>query len=318
MNALAARSPAALTRPLPLDRNPAAVYLAGLGPGSRRTMRQALDAIAALLQPGTDTDALTLPWWELRAQHTAAIRSQLAAHHAPATANKALAALRGVLRAAWRLELMAAEEYQRAADIPSVRGSTLPAGRGLGAGEIAALLDVCATDPTARGYRDGALLAVLIAGGLRRAELVALDLADFDPATGALRVRGKGGRERLVYLVNGAAAALADWLNVRGPDAGPLFWPVEKGGRMARRRMSTQAVYLVLRRRAAEARIPDTTPHDLRRTFVGALLDAGADLALVQRLAGHASPTTTARYDRRPEDAKRRAVELVRVPYRRG
>src|SRR4051794_29450593 len=113
-----------------LEQNPAAVYLAHLKPTVRRSMRQALDVIAARLTSGK-ADALTCPWHLLRFQHTTAIRAMLADSYKPATANKMLSALRGVLKMAWRLGLMSAEEHARATDLKAVRGSSLPAGREL-------------------------------------------------------------------------------------------------------------------------------------------------------------------------------------------
>ena len=152
----------------------------------------------------------------------------------------------------------------------------------------------------------------------RRQEGVGLDLEDYDPETGRLVVSGKGRKERTVYLNDGTTEALADWLAVRGEEPGALFWPIRKGGHLESRRLkSTQAVYSDLKRRATEAGVKDFSPHDLRRTFVSDLLDAGADIAVISRMAGHAYLDTTARYDRRPEEAKRKAAKLLHIPYRR-
>jgi integrase len=71
-----------------------------------------------------------------------------------------------------------------------------------------------------------------------------------------------------------------------------------------------------LKRRGDEAGLLPFSPHDLRRTFISNLLDAGVDILIVQRLAGHISPATTARYDKRGEAASRRAMQLIDVPYR--
>jgi site-specific recombinase XerD len=301
----------------PADQNPARVYLARLAPGSRRAQETALAKIADMLSSGA-CDADTLPWERLRYQHTAKVRAELVELFAPATVNRYLSALRGVLREAWRLGLVPAEDYQRAADLEGAHGSTLPAGRGLDAGELRALFAACAADPNqTSGARDAALLAVLYGGGLRRAESVTIDLADYEPETGLLTVRhGKGHRERTAYATNGSRDALEAWLAVRGDAPGPLFCPVDKAGRVTVRFMTGQAVLYMLRRRAEEAGVRKFSPHDLRRSFISDLLDAGADIATVQRLAGHANVTTTARYDRRGEETKRRAAALLHVPFK--
>ncbi|MEE8587688.1 MAG: tyrosine-type recombinase/integrase [Acidobacteriota bacterium] len=305
----------AITR-RPAAENPALVYVASLTTnGGRRSMRQALEKISEIVSTGRAT-AYTLDWASLRYQHTQAIRTALIeSGYKPAT-NKALSALRGTLKAAWQMGQMDAESYHRASNVANVRGSSLPAGRDLSEGEIRALMGCCSEDDTPAGFRDAALLAVLCLG-LRRAEAVALDCADYDSEAASLKVRGKGRKERLAYACEGAGEALADWLKVRPDEPGPMFLPIRKGGAILAGRLSTQAVYEILRSRGRKAEVKPFSPHDLRRTFVGSLLDAGADVSVVSKLAGHASVTTTARYDRRGEKAKRKAASLLHVPYRR-
>lgn len=300
----------------PPTSNPALVYLARLGSGSRRTMRQALDAMAGLATDG-QMDAESFPWEQLRYEHTQAIRAALIERLAVATTNKHLSALRGVLKEAWRLSLMNAEDYQRAADVATFKEHKLPAGRHVETGEITALAGVCRHDLSAAGARDGALLGVAFAGGLRVNELVGLNLDDVNTETGEVTVRGgKGRKDRTSYLEQGALAALHDWLRCRGLDEGPLFCPINKGGKLTLRSMSTQAVFERFQLRARQAGLGARfSPHDGRRTWVGNLLDLGADIATVQQLAGHSSVATTARYDRRGERTKRQAAGLLHFPW---
>jgi len=294
---------------------PAVAYLAGLSARSRRTMKGALDTIAGMVSGGA-MDCRGFPWHELRFEHTTAIRTALVERYGNAgTVNLHMAALRGVLKAAWRLGLIDGEHYKRAADVPSVKGSTLPKGRALGAGEIRALFQACAQDSTPAGRRDAALLAVLYGTGLRRSEVAGLSTGEYDAQGGSLIVHGKGNTQRTAYLANGAKAAVDDWLAVRGEEPGPIFVRVGKGGDVGAAGLTAQAIYNAMRKRARQAGVAEFSPHDLRRTFVGDMLDAGADVSLVQKLAGHAQVTTTARYDRRPERAKQQAAGLLFVPY---
>lgn len=320
----AVRHPLALTTVPPLTEQPAAVYLAGLKPGSRRTMKEALDRVARLLTEGC-CDHLTLDWAALRYKHTAALRAVLVERYAPATTNNMLGGLRRVLKEALRLELMDALDYARAVDIPGVRVTQSLRGRALDEAEIIALVDVCLNDSSPLGKRDAALIAILRGSGLRRQEVVNLDLSDFNPSTGAFMVRnGKGGKDRMVYLPEEVLPLVEDWLNVRGHEPGPLLCHVNKAGRVVVsqvniagekvvRRLTPQAVLFLLRKLAAQAGVNEFTPHDFRRTFISDLLDNGVDLVTVQKLAGHTDPATTSRYDRRGEETKRRAVQGLRT-----
>src|SRR5437867_9597125 len=118
-----------------------------------------------------------------------------------------------------------------------------------------------------------------------------------------------------MYASNGSGEALTAWLAVRGSEQGPLFAPVDKAGRIVLRRLTPESVFDRLAALARRAGISRFSPHDMRRSFISDLLDNGADLSVVQAMAGHANPATTARYDRRGERAKQRAAGLLVVPY---
>lgn len=307
-----------LSSPVPSTQHPAAVYLASLSQGSQPTMRHALDAIACLLTNG-ECDALTLDWSKLGYQHTAAVRSALIVRYTPSTAKKMLCALRRVLQEARKLKLISLEDYATAIDLP--RTDTPPQklrGRALGSNEIAALMDTCQQhDSRSIDIRDLALIAILRGGGLRRNEVVALELKDFDPNSGAVEIRqGKRQSYRMVYLPSAALDLVSQWLKLRGRKPGPLLCPVRKGGTIELRHMSADAVLKILRRRGKQASVDSFSPHDFRRTFCSDLLSAGVDIVTVQKLAGHSSPTTTAKYDRRGEELKRLAVERLSFPLR--
>lgn len=302
--------------------NPALVYLSGLRPNSKRAMRAALNRVAAELVASVGEGRLRrpqisfdqIPWHQLRFQHVQALRVRLGERYSPSAANQSLVAIREVLKAAWKLGLVDGDDYRRVIDVKSVRGERLPRGRALSPAEFHALVRVC-LDGSRIGQRDAALVGVLYAGGLRRAEAVGLDLDAWNPDTFELRVLGKGNKERVVYVGNGAALALRDWISIRGADPGPLFLPVTRHGRIVAKRLSTQSVFEVCRRRAEQARVPAFSPHDLRRSCASDLLDAGEDLATVQRHLGHSSPVITARYDRRSSAVLQRAAGRIHYPY---
>jgi integrase len=289
-------------------------------------MRQSLELLAATASKGRQT-ALTFDWAALRYQHTARLRRMLLDGQdarreergrplAPAAVNRTLAALRGVLKESWRLGLMTAEDYHRAVDFKLVKATKLPHGRQVPEGELRSLFQSLEDDGGPCALRDRALLALAFGCGLRRAELVGLDLVDYDTATDSLIIRhGKGRKERRAWIKNGTHTAVTDWLAVRGPEPGPLFYSFTLRGRMQPgARLSTQAVYWVCRLRAEQAEVPPFTPHDCRRTFITGALDVLRDLSLVAELAGHARPDTTKGYDMRGERERAKAAGELYLP----
>ena len=300
--------------PIPerVDQHPAGAYLISTQTEmSRNTAFSALNTAARLLG---DKDIKSTPWHLIRYFEMNVLRSMLAEHYAPATANKILSIVRGVLRQAWKLELMTTDDYKRAVAVPAIPGTRLPAGRAHEPGELHALFRACA-EPGPQAARDAALLAILLGSGLRRTEAARLDVDDVDINTSTLRVIGKGNHERVAHMNGNVATALAAWLEVRGDKPGPLLCAMEgKGRRVGHNRLNVESIRLILKRRATQAGVRSCTPHDLRRTFITSLLDEGNDIAVASRMAGHRNIATTTRYDRRDERTNRDAAATIHVP----
>ena len=313
--------------------SPVAAYVRSLTTNaSRAGMQQCLIRVAEILAPrflpaskgrgrgsnGAERFAKVceLPFHQLRIDRLSELRAELIrSGGAVASTNLAMAAVKGVLQNCWKQNLMDGDSLARAKScLNSVRGSTIPKGRHLSKMEISKLFRAIARTQNPKAARDAALLAFLCIG-LRRAEVAAVKVSDYEQSTGKLIVNGKGQKQRLVYLTNGAKQAVDDWLVERGMQSSDaVLLHVNKAGKIVGTGITPQSVYASLLRQSIAAGIA-CSPHDLRRTFAGNCLDEGIDVVSVQKILGHSSPVTTSKYDRRPDEARKTAMSLISVPY---
>ena len=165
--------------------------------------------------------------------------------------------------------------------------------------EVESLIASCSDDLS--GLRDRALLETLYATGGRVSEIVQLNVGDIarsESETTTVRVRGKGGKERLVPLGRFAQQALDQYLTRARPTfikthrEEALFLSEKQGNRLSR-----QSAWSIVSQAATRAGLEKViSPHALRHSFATHLIDGGADIRVVQELLGHASVTTTQIY----------------------
>ncbi len=213
--------------------------------------------------------------------------------YAKRTIARRLACLRSFFRYCCR-EGLTANNPAKALRTPRV-GRKLP--HFLSSEQLATLLEAPpANEPL--GLRDRAMLETMYSAGLRVAELVGLNVENWDRDGDVLRVMGKGRKERVAPLGSYAAQALSRWLEVREPDpdgssedTAAMF--LNRFGR----RLTVRSVGRMLEKHLKATGLDRlTTPHTLRHSFATHLLDGGADLRSVQELLGHKSLTTTQIY----------------------
>lgn len=298
-----------------VQKSPVVAYLASLAKGSREAQRWALEQIVRIC--ASEATIYEFQWQALTPTVVSLLQSKLTEEYKYTTTNRIMAALRGVITAYWRNGLIDAETKERLLDFKPVRGSSVPKGRHISTKEVSSMAKSADLD-TVVGCRDAAILALIASTGLRRAEVVTIDLEGYSNVSGhgkSVTVLGKGNKQRSVAVPSWAQNVLDEWVEKRGEAEGPLFVPIARGGGLLMRRMSPATVALAVKQLAHAAGITKVlTTHDFRRTYVSNLLDAGVDLAVVQRMVGHSDPKITARYDRRGKSAEHQAAELLDDP----
>ena len=312
--------------------SPAQAYLDSLdSPESKQNMGYALDIFAAFLSAGT-IDREQIPWHELTAEHRDAIRNHLIERYSerssrrrkqqrsnPGSINARLVAWRQVLKHAWDKGLMSAEDYQRVANVSCARGVRQKKRRFVPEETLAKVFQSCALDPNrASGARDAALLSLLFGCGLRRFEVIGLFLEDIDmsPDGWLITVIGKRNKERTVGVPIGAAAFIHDWLELRGKDPGPLFYPIRKNGVIIPQptAMTSKVGNNIVDRRFLAAGVAKFSPHDLRATST-TILAGLIDLFKTMDWAGHQDANTTRGYVVQANNLAHEIASKLNVPH---
>ena len=300
------------------SQDPALLFL--MEHSTPKSRASIVDCLRRIERAARVDDWKVIPWGKLTNKETSVIRSCLLeqkfprrmgkpARLAPRTVRMTLSTFRGVLRKAFEIGHMTADEYQRAISWPKLKAYTIPAGRMLEPNEITTLLSFCEREVGTYGSLLRGIFAVLLGAGARREEIAALPVGSLSGRD--LRIMGKGRRERSVPLPDSAVQDLNRWIRVRsflGVTVDTMFVSIDGADRVYNRPISPWGVWSLICTTCDECGIERISTHDFRRTFASELLENN-DIATVQRLMGHADASTTAGYDRRGQKAAEKATE---------
>lgn len=294
--------------------NPLLQYLARLAPSSQLTMKYVLQDAADRLG-FEDCDIADVPWHLLDPAHVTALVAALRADgFTPNTSSLYVNAVRGVMNEAWRLSLISHEQLLKIRTVKATQGVRLPVGRNLKRSLIRELMEVCAADPRPQGLRDAAVIALLYGTGMRKSESVDLKLSQIDFSERSLQVLGKGNKQLIKYAPTWAFDRLNAWLAFRRSqlpegqaDDDFLFNRIRRGSHITRERITKHAIYYIARQRGQQVGVK-IMPHDFRRSFITRVIEEH-DLSIAQKLAHHSNIQTTANYDMRDDNERRRAVD---------
>jgi integrase/recombinase XerC len=215
----------------------------------------------------------------------------------PATVNRRLAALRSLVKLARTLGLV-----NWTLEVPGLRAEPYRDTAGPGKEGIRKLLTQLAGRQDARALRDVAILRLAYDLGLRRKEIVSIDVQDIDRPAGTVAFLGKGRTQKAkVTLPGPTGEALTAWLGARGSHPGPLFVRLDRA-KKGHGRLDGSSVYRIIRALGERAGIR-ARPHGLRHTAITELLElTGGNVRQVREFSRHASVQTVLKYDDNRQD----------------
>ena len=295
-------------------RNPLTLYLTRLAPSSQLTMRYVLQDAADRLG-FEDINLEDIDWHLLQPEHVMALVAALREDgYAPNTSSLYVNAVRGVMNEAWRMSLISQDHLLKMRSVKAMAGTRLSQGRNLRRTLIRELMEVCAADPRPQGLRDAAVIGILYGSGMRKSESVNIELGQVNFDERSLQVTGKGNKQLIKYAPAWAFAKLEAWLEFRRSqlksgeqDDRFLFNRIRRGSHITRERITKHAIYYIARQRGEQVGVK-IMPHDFRRSFITRVIEE-YDLSIAQKLAHHTNIQTTANYDVRDDNERRRAVD---------
>lgn len=290
-----------------------ASYLSGLAPATLRAYEGDLRAFAEWLgEPSTVRAAERL----LAGSHGDA---NLLAHDwrasmietglAPATVNRRLTGLRGLVRLAHRIGLIGWD-----LSVQGVKSAAYRDTAGPGRQAVVDMLGFLARTDTPKSARDRAIIRLLFERALRRGEVVGLDLDDVDLSGRRIQVVAKGEREaRWMSISATTANALAEWIEHRGDASGPLFLNLDRAGNGGR--LSGSGVARMIAKTGQAVGIRHVRPHGLRHAAITDALDrSGGDVRKVRAFSRHALVETVMVYDDAVRDWGGEMADLIALP----
>jgi site-specific recombinase XerD len=274
-----------------LDHSKLAVLNSLGSPGARRVYEYALDQFIAWYcsEPRLAFNRIVVTRYRMHLESRG-----LAAN----TINQQLAAVRRIANEAADAGLLSPELAAGISRVKGVKQLGFRSGNWLSAEQCSEVLRG-ALGPSMRAKRDYAMLATLFGCGLRRSELVGLEVDDVQMRQGhwaVVDLIGKGGHIRTVPIPDWVKAALDDWRAAAGITEGRIFRAVARAGKIWGDGISQNVVWYVVKGCCERAGLLHIAPHDLRRTCAKLCHTSGGEIEQIQFLLGHASVQTTERY----------------------